>query len=60
MHHDVYRQIRTGVAMQDAYHDWSAAKRSKKNPAAVQSLYRKYVDLKNQMNDYEPDPAAKF
>lgn len=60
MHHDVKKQMKIGAAMHEAYFDWSQAKRSKKNPDAVQSLYRKYIDLKNQMSDYTPDPAAKF
>lgn len=59
-HHDVNKQMKIVGAMHDAYADWSQAKRSKKNSDVIQSLHDKYVDLKDQINYYTPDPDAKF
>lgn len=59
-HHDVNKQMRTVEAMHEAYFNWSQAKRSKKNPDVIQSLYNKYANLKGQVNYYTPDPSAKF
>lgn len=60
VHHDVNKQMKIGMAMHKAYFDWSQAKKSKKAPDIVQALRCEYIDLKSQMNYYEPDPAAKF
>jgi hypothetical protein len=52
MHHDVYRQIRTGVAMHNAYVVWMHDRTA--------SNYEEYLELKSLMDLYVPDPNAKF
>lgn len=52
MHNDVRKQIRIGVAMADSYVEWRCD-RTNEN-------YDKYMKLKDQMKDYQPDPNARF
>jgi hypothetical protein len=52
MHNDVRKQIRIGVAMADSYVEWRYDR--------TNINYKKYISLKDQMNDYQPDPRAKF
>jgi len=60
MHHDVYRQINLGIAMHEAYGAWTRAKHSGEDSDIVSNLYYDYVELLDLMNDYVPDPDAKF
>jgi hypothetical protein len=60
MHNDVYRQINLGVAMHEAYGAWHRAKRSGEDSDIVSDLYYDYIELKDLMNDYVPDPNARF
>jgi hypothetical protein len=52
MHHDVMRQIRTGVAMHEAYLVWRYDRTS--------INYDNYIRLLEELKEYEPDPNAKF
>jgi hypothetical protein len=52
MHNSVKKQIRIGVAMADAYVAWRYDRTS--------ANYDKYIQLKNKMDDYQPDPRARF
>jgi hypothetical protein len=52
MHNSVKKQIRIGVAMADAYVVWRHDRTS--------ANYDKYIQLKNKMDDYQPDPQARF
>lgn len=60
MHSDVKAQIKLGVAMHEAYGAWVNAKRSGEDPDTIAELYTQYVFLKDLMNDYVPDPDARF
>tara|TARA_R110000868_G_C10544816_1_gene735307 strand:- start:246 stop:404 length:159 start_codon:yes stop_codon:yes gene_type:complete len=52
MHHDVMKQIRIGVAAHKAYVDWMHTGNS--------LSYDNYIMLKDLMEDYVPDPNARF
>ena len=52
MHNDIRKQIRIGVAMADSYVEWRYDRTS--------ANYDKYIQLKNKMDDYQPDPQARF
>jgi hypothetical protein len=52
MHHNVRKQIRLGLAMHQAYGEYISNR--------ANSNYDKYIQLKDAMKDYSPDPSARF
>jgi hypothetical protein len=60
MHHDVYQQIKLGEMMHEAYGEWSHAKKSGEDPETIAELYTRYKFLLDLMDDYVPDPKARF
>ena len=58
MHSDVKKQIDLTIAMHEAYLAWFRANESGEDNAS--DLYYDYIDLKDLMNDYVPDPSARF
>ena len=51
-HHDVNKQIRLATDVCNSFLVWANDKTYANRQA--------YVELKNKMNDYQPDPKAKF
>jgi hypothetical protein len=60
MHSDVKAQINLVVSMHEAYGAWHRAKKSGEDSDIVSDLYYDYIELLDLMEDYVPDPNAKF
>ena len=51
-HHDVKKQIRLAIDVGDSFLVWANDKTYANRQA--------YVELKNKMSNYQPDPKARF